>query len=49
MDLILFVWPPQTFPRPSIFPRPAGMVFRLRGGIHVYDYVYESGSFGTEG
>jgi len=26
-------WPPQTFPRPSSNPRPAGLVVRLRGGI----------------
>ena len=37
----LFVWPPQTHPRPSLSPRPAGMDFRLCGGIHGYDYVYD--------
>jgi hypothetical protein len=25
-------WPPRTYPRPSLPPRPAGMVIRLRGG-----------------
>jgi hypothetical protein len=26
-------WPPQTCPRPSSNPRPAGLIVRLRGGI----------------
>jgi hypothetical protein len=32
---------PRNGPRPSSPPRPAGRDFRLRGRIHVYDYVYE--------
>ena len=38
----MIVWPPQTCPRPSLPPRPAGGDFRLRGGIHDYGYVYET-------
>ena len=45
----LFVWPPQTCPRPSMSPRPAGLNGRLRGGIHGYDYVYEGLEFGILG
>ena len=27
------LWPPKTYPRPSLGPRPAIEEFRLRGGI----------------
>ena len=33
MEGALFVWPPQTYPRPSRLPPPAVVDVRLRGGI----------------